>query len=235
MRPCGIDEQIALMHVGVKQAVAQGVAQERLDQAAPELRRIETCACQPVRIGQGQAVDPFEGQHFARRAVPIDCRHAKIGIVADIFGEFGSRRRLQAKIHLDAHGPRERLDDLDRLQTAHLRRQSLRQPGGEKHVGRDRGRSAARRPAAGLSPRRRASSRRPERGRDAPGRSRRPRPASPNSTNSVSSFAPKAASIVATATLRGWGDTRSCSRSSWATTLGPTISARVERNWPSFT
>ena len=37
----GVDEEIALMHVGVKEAVAQGVAQERLDQRAPELGRIE--------------------------------------------------------------------------------------------------------------------------------------------------------------------------------------------------
>ena len=31
--PLGVDEEIALMHVGVEEAVAQRVAQERLDQA----------------------------------------------------------------------------------------------------------------------------------------------------------------------------------------------------------
>ena len=40
---------------------------------------------------------------------------------------------------------------------------------------------------------------------------------------------------IATATLRGCGDTWSCSFSSCAATLAPTMSARVDRNWPSFT
>ena len=88
--PLRIDEQIALMHVGVKEAVAQGVAQEGLDQAAPQRRRIKSGAGEPVRIGQRQAVDPFHRQHFARRAVPVDLGDAKLGIVGDVLGKFGA-------------------------------------------------------------------------------------------------------------------------------------------------
>ena len=40
--PLRVDEEIALMHVGVEEAVAQRMAQERLDQRRAELRRIES-------------------------------------------------------------------------------------------------------------------------------------------------------------------------------------------------
>ena len=46
---------------------------------------------------------------------------------------------------------------------------------------------------------------------------------------------PKAASMVLTAMARPKGSMRSCSISSSRTTLGPTTSGRVARNWPSFT
>ena len=40
-RPLVVDEQIPRMHVGVKEAVAQRVAQKGLDQRAGELRQVE--------------------------------------------------------------------------------------------------------------------------------------------------------------------------------------------------
>ena len=39
--PLGVDEEIALVHVGVEEAVAQRVAQERLNRGAAELWRVE--------------------------------------------------------------------------------------------------------------------------------------------------------------------------------------------------
>ena len=101
----------------------------------PNRRRIKPGAGEPVGIGQRQAVDPFRGQHFAGGPIPVDKGHAELGIVRDIFREFGSRRRLKAKIHLDAHRARERLDDFDGLQPTHVRRQALRQSRREEHIG----------------------------------------------------------------------------------------------------
>src|ERR1700679_4371861 len=52
-----IDEKIALMHVGVEKAVAQGVPKKGLDQATSQRRRIEAELRQTGRIGQRRPVD----------------------------------------------------------------------------------------------------------------------------------------------------------------------------------
>ena len=82
----GVDEKIALVHVGVEEAVAQGVAQERLDQRARQRWRIEPeFGRDAPGSASGDAVDPLHRHHFARRAVPVDRRRAKVGIVAARF------------------------------------------------------------------------------------------------------------------------------------------------------
>ena len=55
-----IDEQVSLMQVGVEEAVAQRLAQERLDQHAPEPHRVVAGAQQRRAVGERDAVDPFE-------------------------------------------------------------------------------------------------------------------------------------------------------------------------------
>jgi hypothetical protein len=80
-------------------------------------------------------VNPFERQHLPRRSVPVDRRHAKVGVVFDVFGEFGSGGRLQAKVHLDAHRARQRLDDLDGFQPTHVGGHPLRQSRRKEHIG----------------------------------------------------------------------------------------------------
>ena len=99
--PLGVDEEIALMHVGVEEAVAQRVAQERLDQRPAELGRVEAEFGEARGIAERRPVDPFHRQRFAGRAVPIDLRRAEPGIVGEVLGELGSRRRFEAEVHLD--------------------------------------------------------------------------------------------------------------------------------------
>ena len=60
----GVDEQVARMHVGVEEAVAQRVAQEGLDHRARQLLEIEALRLRAAaRSVQRNAVDPFERQH----------------------------------------------------------------------------------------------------------------------------------------------------------------------------
>ena len=81
-----VDEQISGMHVGVKEAVAQRMAQEGLDQRAGELRQVETLGREAGAVRQRRRVDPFERQHFLAGAVPVDRRHAKTGILLGVLG-----------------------------------------------------------------------------------------------------------------------------------------------------
>ena len=80
-RPSIVHEQIARMHVGVEEAVADGVAQERLDHGAPERRPVEARRLDGRHVVQADAVDPRDGQHVAGGQLPFGLRHAEIGIV----------------------------------------------------------------------------------------------------------------------------------------------------------
>ena len=59
----------------------------------------------------------------------------KSGVVGEILGEFGRRRRLEAEIHLHAHRARERFDDFDEPQPAQARHEVFGHSRGEEHVG----------------------------------------------------------------------------------------------------
>ena len=108
-----VDEQVSRVHVGVKEAVAQRVAQECLDQHAAEFWQVETLRHETGAVGQRRGVDPFQGQHFLGGAVPVDRRHAEIRIVLGVLGHFRERRRLETEIHFDHHRAAQRVDHLD--------------------------------------------------------------------------------------------------------------------------
>ena len=126
-----VDEQISRMHVGVKEAVAQRVAQECLDQHAAEFRQVETFRHKAGAVGQRRGVDPFQGQHFLGGAVPVDRRHAEIRIVLGVLGHFRERRRLEAEIHLDHDRAAQRLDHFDETEPPCFRRKIFGVPRGE--------------------------------------------------------------------------------------------------------
>ena len=73
------------MHVGVEEAVAQRVAQEGLDHRAAERRQVEALGLERGAVVERRAVDPFQRQHLARGAVPVDRRHAEVRIVLAVF------------------------------------------------------------------------------------------------------------------------------------------------------
>ena len=119
----GIDEQIAGMHVGVEKAVAQRVAQEALNHIAAERRQVEAARFERGAVVERRAVDPFQRQHFARGAVPVDGRHAEVRIVLGVLGHLGSGGGFQPEIHFDRHRAGERRHRFDRAQALRLHRQ----------------------------------------------------------------------------------------------------------------
>ena len=70
---------------------------ERLAGRGPYLRR--------RKIGQGDAVDPFQGQKAPCGPLPIDLRNPEIAILrlGDVSRHFGDRRRLKPQVHLQQH------------------------------------------------------------------------------------------------------------------------------------
>ena len=105
----GLDEQIAGMHVGVEEAVAQRMAQEGLDQRGGDRLEVVAGRAQALDVGHLDAVDPLHGEHVAAGALPVDGRHAEAGIVARVLAELGKGGRLQPQVHLDLGGLGERL------------------------------------------------------------------------------------------------------------------------------
>jgi hypothetical protein len=129
-----VDEEIALMHVGMEKAVAHGVTQEGLQHMGAELLEVVAFRRHALEIGERRAIDPFERQHLARRAVPVDMRHANIGVVRDILAEFRRRRRFEAEVGFELHRAGERVDDLDHPQAPAFRRPAFGEARDEIHV-----------------------------------------------------------------------------------------------------
>ena len=128
-----VDEQVPRMHVGMEEAVADRMLQEGLDDIAGETGKIVAGRSQALDIGEAHALDPFVDQHLARRELPVRLRHAEIGIVPGVLGEFGQGGRLQPQIHLHRHRARQRLDDAGETQPPRLRRAALGQFRAEAH------------------------------------------------------------------------------------------------------
>ena len=106
-QPSGVvEKQIARMHVGMEEAVAQRVAQETLDHLAAEIGQIDLRCVEARVIVQRDAVDPFHRQHVVGGAVPVDRGHAKVRIVAGVLRHLRQRGRFQPQIHFHRHRAR---------------------------------------------------------------------------------------------------------------------------------
>ena len=61
------------------------------------------------RIAERRAIDPFGGEHAARRPRPVDLRHAEVGIAFDVLAHLGDGGGFHAQVHFEPHRPGERL------------------------------------------------------------------------------------------------------------------------------
>ena len=65
-------------------------------------------------VADRDAVDPFQRQHAARGAAPVDAGYAEgaevgCGVARDVVGHLGDGGGLEAHVHLDLDGVRERV------------------------------------------------------------------------------------------------------------------------------
>ena len=108
------------MHVGVKEAVAQRVAQEGLHQRGGEPRQVQPHGLDRRASRKRRRVDPFERQHVLGGEFPVDGRHAEIAILARVLRHLGDGGRLQPQVHLDRDRAPERVDGLHQPQAPRL-------------------------------------------------------------------------------------------------------------------
>ena len=222
------------MHVGVEEAVAQCVAQEILDHVAAERRQIEALGRERGVVVERRAVDPFQREHFARGAVPVDRRHAEAGVLARVLRHFGERGGFQPEIHFDRDRAGERRHHLDRPQPLRFDRESFRLARGkEKGVEIDL-EAALDAGTQNFHRHRLARAVDVDFGavhlRDRGGGDRRP-----EARIDERSGLPKAAATAASASPCGNGAILSCRLSRSRAIAVPTTSGRVARNWPSLT
>ena len=123
--PVSVDEQVARVHVGMKEAVAHGVLQEGAHHGEAEGLAVDAGGRQPRIVGEAHAVNPLDRQHAARGSLPIDLGNAEIVVALGILGHLRNGRRLEAKIHLELGRALQGVDDGNRLEAPHRRVEPL--------------------------------------------------------------------------------------------------------------
>ncbi len=83
----------------MEEAVAQGVAQEALDDGGAQRLQVVAVFPQSVDIRHLAAVDPLHGEHALGGADPVDFRHPEPGIFGGVFRHLRKSGRFQAEIH----------------------------------------------------------------------------------------------------------------------------------------
>ena len=109
-RAIGSHEQIALVHVGMEIAAADGLRQECQNQPLRQSLAVVACGIERCDITDLDAVDPVEGHHPAIGAIPIDFGHAIPGKSMHLFGQFRCGCRFAPQIEF-AHGPAAQIGD----------------------------------------------------------------------------------------------------------------------------
>ena len=117
----------------MEEAVAQRVAQERLDERVGQLFKIVAGGAQARHVRHLDAVDPFHGDDIAARTLPIDCRNAEAGIVLGVLANLGEGRSLKPKVHFDARCLFKRPRHFDGAQPLGFWQETLLHLGDEIH------------------------------------------------------------------------------------------------------
>ena len=126
--PVGIDQDIAGVHVSVKEAVAKHLIEEHLGSVLHDLVGIEPGPEESCPVGGMGTGDAFHGEDPPTGPLPIHSRHAKALIVAAVFRQLDRSRRLEPQIELAAGRSGKDGHRLDRLVMAKMRLRALHQP-----------------------------------------------------------------------------------------------------------
>jgi hypothetical protein len=124
------DEDVAGMHVGVEEAVAEHLLEEHLGGLGQDHVGLEARRDQGLALVRGDAAHPLERQDPARGALPVHPRHAKAFVLGAVLGELRSGCCLEPQVHLHPRRGGDGLHHRDRPEPAAGRLQPL-DPGGD--------------------------------------------------------------------------------------------------------
>jgi len=82
------NEMRAKSSIGMKEAIAQSLAQEGLHQHHCQVVKVKTCLLQSDFVRHLDAVNPFHRQNIAAGMHPINFRHTETFILGDILPKF---------------------------------------------------------------------------------------------------------------------------------------------------
>ena len=108
--PVGQREQIAVVKVGVEEAVDHRLAQEGADQGRGERLAVLAGRDQRVAVVELDPVEPFERQHPPRGAAPVDLRDVIAGLGDHVLAQLGRRGGFALQVEL-ARGPLAEMGD----------------------------------------------------------------------------------------------------------------------------
>ena len=120
---CGsgdVDEDVAGVHVGVKEVVAEHLREEDLDAVLREPLDVRAGAAQRLDVVDLDAEDSLHRQDVRAAIIPVDLGHVQQVGAGEIALELRGVRGLAHQIELDGERPLELRDDLDGMQPMRL-------------------------------------------------------------------------------------------------------------------
>ena len=120
--PVGQREQIAVVEVGVEEAVDHRLAEEGADQDRGKRLAVVAGRDQRLAVVELDPVEPFERQHAPRGAPPVDLGNVIAGLGDHVLAQLGGRGGFALEVEL-ARGPLlEMGDDEPRAEALEPRR-----------------------------------------------------------------------------------------------------------------
>ena len=125
------DLDVALVHVAVEVAVAQGMLVEQLQHPRAQRLAVDAGGVDRGDVPGGDALHPLQRHHAAARQVPDHRRHAEARVAFGVGLELGRGAAFKPQVQLAPHHAVEMLDHVHRLQPAGRRRKRLDHPRGK--------------------------------------------------------------------------------------------------------
>ena len=122
-------QDVARVHVGVEEAIAEDLREENLHAIARELFQIDAGGAHAVELADGDTVDPLHHQHVAPAVVPVHLRDAQqrgtLEVALELIGVGGLAHQIQFVVQVVV----EFVDHLHRAQPPGVGRQAHGQRG----------------------------------------------------------------------------------------------------------
>ena len=131
----GADKNIAGVHVGVEEAVAEHLGEENLHATFGQHLHVGTLVGQGLKVGDLDPVDTLHHQHFGAAPVPVDLRHIHQRRAFEVAPQLTGVGRFAQQVEFVVNGFFVVADHIHRVQQAGVGAQALGGTGKDKEPG----------------------------------------------------------------------------------------------------